>query len=80
MQMVGRRTEREAVERFLTDARAGRSGALVVFGEAGIGKTALLEHARERAAEPEFRVESATGVESESQFALGPSTSSAARF
>ncbi len=59
--LVGRRTEREAVERLLTDARAGRSGALVVFGEAGIGKTALVEHAHERAAELEFRVESASG-------------------
>nr|WP_204264373.1 helix-turn-helix transcriptional regulator [Geodermatophilus normandii] len=69
--MVGRRAESEAVERLLTDALAGRSGALVVFGEAGIGKTALLALAHERAAELGLRVESATGVESESQFALG---------
>ena len=58
---VGRRTEREAVERLLTDARAGRSGALVVFGE-GIGKPALLEHAHEPAAVLDFGVESATGA------------------
>ena len=46
MELVGRRTEREAIERLLAEARAGRSGSLTVCGEAGIGKTALLEHAR----------------------------------
>ena len=70
MDLVGRRTEGEAVERLLTDARAGRSGALAVYGEAGIGKTVLLEHAHERAALSGFRVETVTGVASESQFAL----------
>ena len=71
MDLVGRRTEREVVERVLTGARAGRSAALVVYGEAGIGKTVLLGHAHERAARSGFRVETATGVASESQFALG---------
>ncbi len=71
MDLVGRHTEREAVERLLTEARAGRSGTIAVYGEAGIGKTALLEHAHERAALAGFRVETATGVESESRFALG---------
>ena len=47
MELVGRRAEREAVERLLAEARAGRSGSLTVLGEAGIGKTALLEHARQ---------------------------------
>lgn len=69
--LVGRRTEREQIDRLLTEARAGRSGTLAVYGEAGIGKTALLEHAHERAAISGFRVETATGAESESQFALG---------
>ena len=71
VELVGRRTEREAVERLLTEARAGRSAALAVYGEAGIGKTALLGHAHECAANLGFRTESATGVESESQFGLG---------
>src|SRR4029079_10224690 len=39
----GRSREREQLGRLLTDIRSGRSGVLVVRGEAGIGKTALLE-------------------------------------
>ncbi|MCL3859606.1 LuxR family transcriptional regulator [Actinotalea sp. K2] len=68
--LVGRRAERETVEQVLVRARAGRSGALVVRGEAGIGKTALLDQAREAAASSGFRVESAVGVEAEAQFAF----------
>jgi DNA-binding CsgD family transcriptional regulator len=69
--LVGRRTEREVVERLLTEARAGRSGALAVIGEAGVGKTALLEHARAVAAQSGFRVESSVGLAAETQFAYG---------
>nr|WP_221381542.1 LuxR family transcriptional regulator [Actinoplanes polyasparticus] len=68
--LVGRRAEREALERVLVRARAGRSAALVVHGEAGIGKTALLEHAREAAGSAGFRVESCAGVGAEAQFAF----------
>jgi DNA-binding CsgD family transcriptional regulator len=64
----GRRAERKAVERLLAQARGGRSGVLVVRGEAGIGKTALLEHVRDAASG--FRVERAVGVESEMNFAF----------
>jgi hypothetical protein len=67
LNLSGRRTERDAVERLLADAKAGRSGALVVRGEAGIGKTALLEHARDSAVTSGFRVESLVGAESEAQ-------------
>src|ERR1700754_3838689 len=56
--LLGRRSEREAVENLLFLARAGRSGTLVVRGEAGIGKTALLEYARGTAGPSGFRVES----------------------
>lgn len=69
-ELVGRRAEREAVERVLLRARAGRSGALVVRGEAGIGKTALIDQARETASSSGFRVESSVGVEAEAQFAF----------
>jgi DNA-binding CsgD family transcriptional regulator/tetratricopeptide (TPR) repeat protein len=48
----------------LEDARASRSGALVIRGEPGIGKTALLDDTRDRATD--MHVLSARGVESES--------------
>ncbi|PZG07011.1 helix-turn-helix transcriptional regulator [Nonomuraea aridisoli] len=64
----GRHAEREVVEHLLARAWGGRSGVLVVRGEAGIGKTVLLEHARGVA--ERFRVVSATGVESEMEFAF----------
>ena len=40
--LVGRRREQQIVAELLEDARQGRSGVLVIRGEAGIGKTALL--------------------------------------
>jgi len=68
--LLGRHAERDAVEKLVARARAGHSGALVVRGEAGIGKTALLDHARGVARSSGFRVEVSVGVESESQFAF----------
>jgi DNA-binding CsgD family transcriptional regulator len=41
----GRSHERGVVDRLLDDARCGHSGALVMRGEPGVGKTALLEYA-----------------------------------
>jgi DNA-binding CsgD family transcriptional regulator len=46
----GRAAECAHIDGLLADARGGRSGALVVRGEAGIGKSALIEHARGQAA------------------------------
>jgi DNA-binding CsgD family transcriptional regulator len=43
--LVGREAEQRLLERLVAGARVGRSSALVVTGEAGIGKTALLDHA-----------------------------------
>jgi len=43
MTLVGRRAECEFLEAVLNDAREGRSRAVVLRGEAGVGKTALLE-------------------------------------
>ena len=68
--LLGRRAECEALERLLAGAQSGQSGVLTVRGEAGIGKTALLEHVRAEATAAGFRVESAAGVESETQFAF----------
>jgi DNA-binding CsgD family transcriptional regulator len=71
VELVGRDAERASVDHLLAEARAGRSGSLTVLGEAGIGKTALLEHARQEAARSGFRVEGAIGLQSETQFAFG---------
>ena len=68
--LLGRRTEVEAVEQLLARAKAAHSGVLVVRGEAGIGKTALMEHARKVAVSSGFRVELSVGVEAEVQFAF----------
>lgn len=67
---MGRRAERDAVETLVSRARSGQSGVLVVRGEAGIGKTALLELCRQSAERQRFRVESSTGAEDEAQFAF----------
>ncbi|PWC08607.1 LuxR family transcriptional regulator [Mycetocola zhujimingii] len=67
---MGRRLERRQVEQLLIEAHAGGSAALVVRGDAGIGKTALLAHLGDVAAASGFRVESSTGIETETQFAF----------
>jgi DNA-binding CsgD family transcriptional regulator len=66
--LVGRGAEEAAVERLLTNARAGQGGALVLRGEAGIGKSALLEDSRALASE--FRILQAVGIESEAELAF----------
>src|SRR4051794_41394781 len=43
--LVGRRAEIDLLDETLDDARLGRARAVVLRGEAGIGKTALLEQA-----------------------------------
>ena len=45
----GRRSERDALDRLLTRVRAGQSQVLVVRGEAGVGKSALLDYLVRRA-------------------------------
>src|SRR6266571_3982541 len=52
--MHGRAMERSAVYGLLADARNARSGALIVCGEPGIGKTALLDYAVAAAAAGRF--------------------------
>src|SRR5215472_11693613 len=61
--MLDRRQERAAIGRVLDAAREGFSGALVLRGEPGHGKTTLLQYAIDSAAD--LRVSSAVGVESE---------------
>jgi DNA-binding CsgD family transcriptional regulator len=66
--LCGRRRECDALERLLAGVHAGRSGVLVLRGEAGIGKTALLEHAVDTASG--VRVARVTGVESEMELSF----------
>jgi predicted ATPase len=64
--LIGRQADVEQVARLLTEAREGRSGSLLLRGDPGIGKTALLEHAVELAGE-DMTVVVARGIESESE-------------
>ncbi len=64
----GRRSEREVLERLLEGVRGGQSRVLVVCGEPGVGKTALVESAINSASG--FRVMRAVGVESEMELAF----------
>ena len=66
--LCGRRDECAVLDRLLDGARAGRSGALVVQGEPGVGKTALLDYAIASASD--LRVLDAVGVESEMELAF----------
>jgi DNA-binding CsgD family transcriptional regulator len=61
----GRAAEQAAIDRLLAAARAGTSGALVLRGDPGIGKTALLDYAK--AAAGGFQVVRGTGIESEAE-------------
>jgi DNA-binding CsgD family transcriptional regulator len=65
--LLGRRSECEALDQLLTDALAGRSQVIVVRGEAGVGKSALLRYLSEQVAG--WTVATAVGVESEMELA-----------
>src|SRR3954453_5762016 len=60
---VGRTTERALLDGLLERVREGESEALVIRGEAGIGKTAVLRYAARQASG--FQVVEVTGVEAE---------------
>lgn len=62
--LYGRDDERAVLDDLLAGAAAGRSGALVITGEPGIGKTALLEYT---ASASRARLLRATGAESEAE-------------
>jgi DNA-binding CsgD family transcriptional regulator len=60
---LGRFTEQGQLDHLLDQVRAGESAALVVRGEAGIGKTALLDYCAGQASD--FRIARIVGMESE---------------
>src|SRR3984957_1868371 len=64
----GRRSECETLDRLVAGVRDGQSQVLVLLGEAGIGKTALLEYVSRRASG--FRIARAAGDESEMELAF----------
>jgi DNA-binding CsgD family transcriptional regulator len=68
MKLIGRRAECGMLDRLVEAVCAGQSRALVLAGDAGVGKTALLEHLVSRAAE--CQVMQVAGVESEMELAF----------
>src|SRR5215213_9892675 len=65
--LVGRRAECDALDRLLSDALAGRSGVMVLRGEAGVGKSALLGYLSD--CTDGWQVATASGIESEMELA-----------
>ena len=67
-ELRGRHSECESLDRLLEDVRAGQSRMLVLRGEAGVGKTALLDYLAASASG--CRIARAAGVESEMELAF----------
>jgi len=65
--LIGRSAEREALGSLLARAAEGYSGVLVLRGEAGVGKTALLDETVTAAAADGMQTARLTGVEAETQ-------------
>src|SRR5215468_920801 len=65
--LLGRHSESAALDELLASVRAGPSRALVVRGEAGVGKSALLEYLARRASG--CGIARAVGIESEMELA-----------
>src|SRR6478609_7654861 len=69
IELIGRDDEVARVDALLDSVR-DRGGTLLVRGEPGIGKSALLERARGRASSLGARTLATVGVESESELAF----------
>src|SRR5882762_6127763 len=67
--LIGRESELEQLDSLIGRVRGG-SGALLISGEAGVGKSGLLERARDRATALGARALVAVGVESEAELAF----------
>jgi DNA-binding CsgD family transcriptional regulator len=67
--LFGRRRELAALDQILKDARCGRSGVLVLRGESGVGKTALLEYFLHRASDVHVAHIAGTELEMELAYA-----------
>jgi DNA-binding CsgD family transcriptional regulator len=67
MQLLGRKAECDALDRLLRDALAGQSGVVVLRGDPGAGKSALLEYVTDQT--DGWHTAAAAGVESEMELA-----------
>jgi DNA-binding CsgD family transcriptional regulator len=67
-ELRGRDNELRILDELCDAVRGGHSAALVIGGEAGVGKTALMRYVA-RHAEPDFRLAEIVGAESEMEFA-----------
>ena len=70
--LIGRAAPLEALEALIEQTRAGAGATLLVSGEAGIGKTRLVERARERAEELNLQVLSGRCFEADRVIAYAP--------
>ncbi len=68
MELIDRDAERDSLDRLVAAVRAGESRALVVSGEAGVGKTALLDYLAANASG--CRVVRTAGYQSEMELAF----------
>jgi hypothetical protein len=66
--LLDRRSECEELDRLIADLRTGQSRAMVIWGDVGIGKTALLNRTLEQAAD--CRAIRTAGVEAERELAF----------
>jgi DNA-binding CsgD family transcriptional regulator/tetratricopeptide (TPR) repeat protein len=66
--LLGRSAELAAIDGLLDRARNGEGGALVLCGEPGVGKSALLEYAAGRS--DDYRLLAVTGVQTEADLAF----------
>jgi DNA-binding CsgD family transcriptional regulator len=62
--LLGRSRERDELDRLVNQVRSGRSQVLVLRGEAGIGKSALLDHLAAQAAQPTYPAHPAQSAQS----------------
>jgi predicted ATPase len=68
--LTDRRSERDALDGLVDAVRGGRSRALVLRGDPGVGKTVLLDYLADRASGAGCRAERAVGVQSEMELAF----------
>jgi Cdc6-like AAA superfamily ATPase len=74
--LLGRQREQAVLERLLVTALSGHGAVLAVYGDPGVGKTALLDHAVLKP-KTSLRVEVNVGVSVERGYALTGSAAGA---